>query len=187
VEARNPPVLFNPILNWSPTVDFIVTPTQSHFQLAPNHNTGKIQGPTSSGRVFVLAGCRGKPDEESGAAMVEMRYGHEARLRVESELDVPISEAWYLPTEWGISGVDATSDISTSLILLSTGNQSSLLNLAADDSSIEETDQSLTWLDLSSRTLTATACQGVIIQITERSVNISTQSPLYVISFYAVS
>lgn len=172
MEARYPPVLLSRLPNWSPIIDFAVTNKTGPHDIVPT-KIGGITQVVQPDQIFALTG-RGT---QYGNALSEMRYGHEAHLRVETELDFPIGDAWYLPSELNQPTPEKSYILST-LVLLSVGNQSILLTLAADNSSIEEIQQGRTWLDLSSRTITAAACRGVMTQVTERSVTISAESAL---------
>lgn len=94
------------------------------------------------------------------------------------QLDSAITGAWALP---GLSTTSSRKDqflSSSSLLLLSTGNESLLLMLENHGSGITgvaEVDS--TWLDLTSRTLDASSARGFITQITERYIRMSDKPP----------
>jgi hypothetical protein len=107
-----------------------------------------------------------------------MRFGYEARVRLDIEgINYPVIETWALPLSAPTEGLVMPGMPSSSLFLLSVGDGSILLHLTADLKEIEEISQSSTWLDLRSRTLAASACNGTIVQITERTI-IITAEPL---------
>lgn len=81
---------------------------------------------------------------------------------------------YYLPAEAHRYLVEGTP----MLFLLSIGDRSLLLHLARHYQSIVEIPQSATWIDLSSRTLLAECYDGCTVQITERSIIVSTDAVL---------
>jgi Mono-functional DNA-alkylating methyl methanesulfonate N-term len=176
VEARKPAEFVGVIPNWSPAIDFVATSrNQARTYASPDfsHRIKKRLDLDEPDKVFACTG-RG-----SHGAVSEMRYGHEARIRLEvGPLDVPITETWVLPSGLSSSDGIGTGLPSPLLFLLTIVDQSSLLHLSADSKVIEEVEQSRTWLDLSSRTLVATAYNGLIVQITERSISISREPVL---------
>lgn len=168
-------MLLRRLPNWSPTIDFVIAKKISRYNEGPANHFG-MNGLTQMAKpdqIFALTG-RGIDFDN---ALSEIRYGHEAYLRVESELEVPIDDVWYLPSNWNMPIADH-GRTTTTLMLLSVGNQSILLQSSADDSSIEQIEQSSTWIDLTSRTITATAYLGVTVQVTNSSIIISADSPL---------
>ncbi len=169
--------MIEPILNWSPTIDFVTTAkteSQGHPSQDPSESSKRRRiSREESDRIFACTG-RG-----SHGAISEIRHGHEARLLLDvAGLEVPISETWVLP--FLLPGLDDTASEKPSplLFLLSVGGLSLLLHLTADANVIEEVAQPSTWLDLTSRTLAAAACNGLIVQITERSISISSESAM---------
>jgi hypothetical protein len=168
-----------PITNWSPTIDFVSIPTvPKNFQCfddddAPATKKRKLSTFDRPERIFA---CTGRGTQ---GAISEFRYGYEARLRLDiSGLDVPVTETWALPI--ALTGDEnAASGSPTSLLfLLSLGTQSMLLDLAAEGNVIENVDQASTWLDLDSRTLAATSYNGLVVQITEKSIRAVIGSPM---------
>jgi hypothetical protein len=172
VEARKPAEFVGVVPNWSPAVDFATTVrNQARSCASQNFFYGikKEKFPLDEpDRIFACTG-RG-----SHSAISEIRYGHEARIRLDvGPLDVPITESWVLPSDLLCQDNLGSELPSPLLFLLSIVDQSSLLHLSADSKLIEEVEQSHTWLDLSSRTLVAAAYNGLIVQITERSISVS--------------
>jgi hypothetical protein len=176
VEARESPVLLSRLPNWSPTIDFAVVGMKNEqIQTASNQifNASILDVPTPE-RIFALTG-RGK---QSDQALSEIRHGHEAHLLMEtSGLEGSITEAWYLPSEWNHADYDMV-DVTPNLILLTIGGRSELLLLASNSAEVEALNQSHTLLDLSYPTIVAAAYRGIIIQVTERQILISPESPL---------
>jgi hypothetical protein len=171
------PLLVEPIPNWAPTIDFVTTArTQSPMifpQDSPESSKRRRLVLDDPDRVFACTG-RG-----SHGTISDIRYGYEARIRLDIEgINYPVTETWTLPCTLP-SGTNSPllrcEDSSPLLILLSVGGESILLNLNGDFNEIEEVSQSSTWLDLKSRTLAAAACDGVIVQVTEKSIVVSAE------------
>ena len=169
--------LVEPISNWAPTIDFVTT-ARSQIPVLVSQDSSEsskrrklvLDDPD---RVFVCSG-RG-----SHGAVSEMRYGYEARVRLDIEgINYPVIETWALPLRAPTEGLMMPEMPSSSFFLLSVGDESILLHLTADLKEIEEISQSSTWLDLKSRTLAASAYNGTIVQITERTISISAEPPL---------
>lgn len=166
--------LVEPISNWAPTIDFVTTARTQGPALVPQDS------PESSKRRRLVLGepdrvfaCTGR---ESHGAVSEIRYGYEARVRLDIEgINYPVTESWALPLRAPNLELLSSGMPSSSLFLLSVGDESILLHLTADFKEIEEISQSSTWLDLKSRTLAASAYNGIVVQITERTISISAE------------
>jgi len=173
VAARKWAQLVEPISNWAPTIDFVTTArTQSSAPIPQDSSESKRR------RLFLddpdkVFACTGRG---SHGAVSEIRYGYEARVRLDIEgINYPVIETWVLPLSVPTEGGLMSGMPSSSLFLLSVGDESILLHLTADLKEIEEISQSSTWLDLKSRTLAAGACSRSIVQITERTISISAE------------
>ena len=86
-----------------------------------------------------------------------------------------VIETWAMPLNAQIQGHNMSEMLPSSLFLLAVGDESILLHLTADLREIEEVPLSSTWLDLKSRTLAALAYNGIVVQITEKSISISAE------------
>jgi hypothetical protein len=174
VAAKKWAQLVEPISNWAPMIDFVTTARTKSPPLvsqdsseSPKRRKLILDDPD---RVFACTG-RG-----SHGAVSEIRYGYEARVRLDIEgIDYPIAETWAMPLRMSYQESSVSEMPSPLLFLLSVGDESILLHLTADLREIEEISQSSTWLDLKSRTLAALAYNGIVVQITERTISISTE------------
>ncbi|KAI9736042.1 MAG: hypothetical protein M1818_006218 [Claussenomyces sp. TS43310] len=165
IYAKSPAGLVGPIPNYSPILDFITVSQKDPSEEHVSSSHGPLVQPD---RIFACTG-RGI----NGAA-TELRYGHEARLRLAiSEIETPILGTWPLPYYPPADAHRYLAEGMPMLFLLSVGDQSLLLHLAQSYKSITHISQTSTWLDLSSRTLVAECYDGCTIQITERSIVIS--------------
>jgi hypothetical protein len=121
-------------------------------------------------RVFACTG------QGSHGAVSEIRCGYEARVRLDIEgINYPVAETWAMPLKTQYQENLESEIPSPILFLLSVGDESILLHLTADLREIEEVSQSSTWLDLNSRTLAALAYNGIVVQITEKTISISAE------------
>jgi hypothetical protein len=114
--------------------------------------------PPNPDRIFVCAG------KGVNGAIVELRYGLEAKLALSVEYPTHILEAWTL-----CPSSDSPGTIDDSLFLLSLGDRSAVLRLSADAKEIND-DEENTKFDLRYRTITASMCQSCTIQVTEQSI-----------------
>jgi hypothetical protein len=174
VAARKWAQLVEPISNWAPTIDFVTTArTQSSVPVPQDSSESSKRRRLVLDDPDKVFACTGRG---SHGAVQEIRYGYEARVRLDIEgINYPVIETWVLPLRVPTEGVLMSGMPSSSLFLLSVGDESILLHLTADLKEIEEISQSSTWLDLKSRTLAAGACNGSIVQITERTISISAE------------
>ena len=160
VRARKAPVFMESIQNWSPAQDLVTTSSNQDREtiesdVAPR-NRDSLPRPD---RIFA---CVGKG---SKGAITEFRYGLEARLGLETELDIPILDVCVLPPS-----LCSVEDDSASLFLLSLVDRSVLLHLSSDAMEIKELDQGSTLLDLRHRTIVTDLHGSDTIQVTEHSV-----------------
>jgi hypothetical protein len=109
-------------------------------------------------RIFACAG------KGVNGAIVELRYGLEAKLALSVEYPAHILEAWaFSPT------YESPESADESLFLLSLGDRSAVLRLSADAKDISD-DENNTMFELRYRTVTAGICQGYMTQVTEQSI-----------------
>ncbi|CAJ2514245.1 Uu.00g023640.m01.CDS01 [Anthostomella pinea] len=146
------------IPNWSPTVDFVVTPgpfTGANEELTRSRgSTSSTRKVTRPDRVFACSG-RG-----TSGAIIELRYGIEAKIGLDLTYISPIKQCWALPTCY-----DDTLDDGF-FMLLGLPDSSAILHVSQDLSDVSERAQSAVKLDLSSATLAAYEGDGIVVQIT---------------------
>ncbi|KAK0102889.1 hypothetical protein ONS96_005517 [Cadophora gregata f. sp. sojae] len=161
LQARQHPVLTEPLPNWSPAHDFVTTHRPRSSELVTNGATGKqdVELIPQPDRVFV---CVGKG---SGGGIAELRHGYEASIGLEVDYDNTIMSAWAL---WPTLNVFTEAD--PYLFLLSTGDRSAVLQLSGDAAEIVELEEEATRLDLVHRTITAVTHGQYIIQVTEKTI-----------------
>lgn len=162
-QARQSPEYVQCIPNWAPSIDFIaaaVKPPETRASKcsSPNADTGSVRD-----RLFAGAG-RGYMH----GAVTELRFGLQARMGATLELeDCGILRLWTLPDVTG-TGL---------YLLLAYSLQSSLLHVSVDASVVTDAQDESTGLDFGSSTLTAGATpEGLVLQVTERSIRVSTIS-----------
>ena len=126
--------------------------------------------------VEKIFGCTGRGPY---GTISELNRGIEAEIWMElDELDSVITGVWVLPRKPKTCLYKEQLISSTSLLLLTIGNESLLLMLENHGSGITgvaEVDS--TWLDLNSRTLDASYARGFVTQITERYIRLSDKTP----------
>lgn len=182
ITAREHPQLLEPVYNWSPTSDFVVIPTSTGGTRSrrkadglkngdPKGKSSKSNGSSSievqppahedgflwPDRIFA---CSGKGRNGS---IAEIRYGLESRHGLVIEYEGYIKQSWVLPD----------TDENGLFFVLSLVEQSALLHLSSDYTSVPEVEQTETWLDLSSSTILVEQSGEFIVQVTEAGINIS--------------
>ena len=160
-EARQFPEYVQCIPNWAPSMDFInaaVVPpdTLASKDSSPNADMGPLRE-----RLFAGAGR----DCKHGA-VAELRFGFQARMGTTIDLeDSGTLRIWTLPD---ITGTGLYFLIARSL-------HSLMLHLSADTSTVTGEHDESTGLDFGSSTLAAGATpEGLILQVTERSIRVTT-------------
>lgn len=160
VEGRATPLLKQPIDNWTPAQDLVIAPVHKEKQ----HSEGQqphigIYGLPTPDRVFSCVGKGAK------GAIVEFRYGLEARIGLLLDYELPIIEAWAIP-----SSICDVGDGDASLFLLAFVESSVVICLSGDESSVEALNNDATMLDTRYRTISLYT-QGVLtVQVTEHSI-----------------
>ena len=153
------------IHNWSPVMDFITT--TDHRQVETQSKALKQRERSAEDRNMVpnpdrIFACTGKG---SKGTIMELRYGLEARIGLETEYHSPIIRAWVLDTT-----LVSFRDEGGSLFLLSLGARSSLLHLSSTADDIIEVEPSSSPFDLRYGTITTSMHESCVVQVTTHSV-----------------
>ena len=156
IKARESPVFFQSIQNWSPVHDLVTT---SRNQDHDRPVKAQISALLEQDKIYA---CVGK---ESNGAIVEFRHGFEAHIGLEMEFHTQIMDLWTLPPD-----ANSFENEDGPLFLLSLPHCSALLQLSMDASGVQELEQHRTKFDLRYRTLAAGVFGTRKIQVTERSV-----------------
>lgn len=162
--------------NWSPVVDLTTTYEPSAWQMEPTDKEkatrqaavgNTIRRPD---RIFTASG-RGMK-----GSVTELRWGIQARIGLEMDLDEPIRNSWMFPIE--ISGQLGF------YTLLSMPHSSAVLHISGDLTQADALTSESVAFDTTSRTLCAIKNQaGLIVQVTENSTTIVTPLQRYVSHF----
>jgi hypothetical protein len=151
--------------------DFVTIPGKQTLPAPEQPPLSKASHETSW-NVDKILGCTGRGPY---GTVSELNRGIEAEIWMElDELDSVITGAWALPKKPIASSHKGEFIGSSSLLLLTTGNESQLLMLENGGSGITEAAEvDPTWLDLTSRTLDASYARGFFTQISERCIRLS--------------
>ncbi|KAK6211803.1 hypothetical protein LQW54_005663 [Pestalotiopsis sp. IQ-011] len=157
-EPRKPPGHIGTIPNWSPTID--ITATKPMASLAPDNrrqrSRGNLDGESCSKNDQLFA-CAGRGQTGS---IAEFRYGFEARVGFDLDLEDPVQQCWTLRGP-------ASSPNSELCLLLAYPDRSIIYMVDIDSLAVTETGPDEVPYDLSSTTLAAVEAQdGTIIQVT---------------------
>ncbi|KAK6579898.1 hypothetical protein PZA11_007606 [Diplocarpon coronariae] len=160
LQARQLPVLMEPIQNWSPAHDFVTTYNPQAQKTSSNANGDGLRYLVPKpDRIFACVGKGAK------GGISELRRGYEANIGLHSDYGALIMHAWPLSPK-PHSCVEPVPYI----FILSVGDRSGVLQMPADGSDIGELEESETQLDLNHRTIVAATDRQFIIQVTERSI-----------------
>ncbi|KAL2061712.1 hypothetical protein VTL71DRAFT_7090 [Oculimacula yallundae] len=168
LQARKKPVLTEPIPNWSPAHDFVTTYKSQPLNTVSNgisHRQDIESIVPKPDRIFA---CVGKGP---GGGVSELRHGYEANIGLEVDYESAIMDAWALSPSCGMA-----NGIEPHLFLLSVGDHTAALQLAGDANEIVELEEDATVLDLDHRTILAVAYEQYIIQVTEKSIVVTTNT-----------
>ncbi|PVH85978.1 hypothetical protein DL98DRAFT_650482 [Cadophora sp. DSE1049] len=173
LQARQHPVLTEPIPNWSPAHDFVTTyrPRSSELVTHGASTRQDLDLIPKPDRIFV---CVGKG---SRGGITELRHGYEANIGLEVDYDSTIMSAWALSP-----ALDIFAEADPYVFLLSMGDRSAVLQLSGDAAEIVELEEDATRLDLAHRTITAVTHGQYIIQVTEKAIVVTdnnTNSRMY--------
>ncbi|KAH7383734.1 mono-functional DNA-alkylating methyl methanesulfonate N-term-domain-containing protein [Cadophora sp. MPI-SDFR-AT-0126] len=169
LQARQHPVLTEPIPNWSPAHDFVTTyrPPSSELTTHGAVTSQDLDLIPNPDRIFVSVG------KGSRGGIAELRYGYEANIGLEADYDSTIICAWALSPD-----LDSFTETAPYLFLLSMGDRSAVLQLSGDAAEIVELEEDATRLDLVHRTITAVAHGRYMIQVTEKTI-VATDNDAY--------
>ncbi|KAK2626316.1 hypothetical protein QTJ16_004578 [Diplocarpon rosae] len=160
LQARQFPVLMEPIQNWSPAHDFVTTYNFEARETGSNANGNGLRYLVPKpDRIFACVGKGAK------GGISELRRGYEANIGLHSDYGTPIMHAWPLSPR-PHSSVEPIPYI----FILSVGDRSGVLQMPADGSDIGELEENETTLDLNHRTIVAATDRQLVIQVTERSI-----------------
>ncbi|KAJ2981688.1 hypothetical protein NUW58_g6626 [Xylaria curta] len=163
IHARENVKLIDPLPNWSPTLDLVPTrdvqkpkkPKKSPKKLAKKRSFGdeSKRNMRTPERIFACSG-RGV-----SGALVEMRYGIQAKIGLDLSYTSSIKKCWAIPS------FDSTPDAGFSM-LLGLPEHSALLHISHDLSEVSERSQDTVDFDLLSTTLAVHISRDIVIQIT---------------------
>ncbi|KAJ3567767.1 hypothetical protein NPX13_g6655 [Xylaria arbuscula] len=160
IEARRNPKLIGQLPNWSPTVDMaLVNSTtkpsrRDHKKLSKQPSTSRGIGDiTAPERVFACSG------RDRSSAIVELRYGVEAKIGLDLLYTSPIKKCWPIPS------LDPTTEEGF-FMLLALPENSAVLHISHDLSKVSEKDHSQVMFDLLSTTLAVHLSRDTVIQVT---------------------
>ncbi|KAI1422290.1 mono-functional DNA-alkylating methyl methanesulfonate N-term-domain-containing protein [Xylaria sp. FL1777] len=160
VEARRKPKRIVQLPNWSPTVDLVLTNNASRHSKPDHKKPSKRQSAEKAashmlapGRIFACSG------RDASGAIVELRYGIQAKIGLDLLYTSPIKKCWAIPS---FNGAPEEGFF----MLLALPENSAVLHISQDLSEVSEKDQSSIGFDLLSTTLAVHVSRDVIIQIT---------------------
>lgn len=170
-EARQAPNHIGTIPNWSPTVDIISTkPIQVSQSDGRRHRSHNIQNGESCLRQDQLFACAGRGQTGS---IAEFKYGYEARVGFDFDLEDPVKQCWTLRSPAG-------SPDSELCLLLAYPDRSTIVLIDTDTLAATFKTQDEVPYDLHSTTLAAAELDdGTIIQITTDFVTIVDPSDVH--------
>lgn len=157
-EPRKPPGHIGTIPNWSPTIDITATKPIAGFASdnRRQRSRGILDGESCSQNDQLFA-CAGRGQTGS---IAEFRYGFEARVGFDLDLEDPVQQCWTLRGP-------ASSPNSELCLLLAYPDRSIIYMVDIDSLAVTEKGPDEVPYDLSSTTLAAVEAQdGTIIQVT---------------------
>ncbi|TGJ87425.1 hypothetical protein E0Z10_g1393 [Xylaria hypoxylon] len=165
--------LIGPLPNWSPTVDLVLTKDASrHSKLDQRKHSKQSSAETTPnhmlapGRIFACSG------RDSSGAIVELRYGIQAKIGLDLLYPSAIKRCWAIPSFDGIPEEGFS-------MLLALPDNSALLHISHDLSEVSEKVQSAVEFDLLSTTLAVHVSKDIVIQITTMHATIVSPTSCY--------
>ncbi|KAK5624913.1 hypothetical protein RRF57_000629 [Xylaria bambusicola] len=152
LEARRNPKRIGQLPNWSPTVDMVLT-QHKKFSNRPSLSEKGASSVSASGRIFACSG------RDRSGAIVELRYGIQAKIGLDLLYTSPIKRCWAVPN------LDSTAQ-GGFFMLLALPENSAILHISQDLSEVSEKDQGEVMFDLLSTTLAVRVSKGTVIQVT---------------------
>ncbi|KAI1127182.1 mono-functional DNA-alkylating methyl methanesulfonate N-term-domain-containing protein [Nemania abortiva] len=174
VEARKNPKQIGQLPNWSPTTDLVLTKGASTHSKSDGKKSSKRSLLPKKTRSRMLApervfACSGR---ELSGAIVELRYGIQAKIGLDLLYTSPIKRCWAIPSFDDTLGGGF-------FMLLALPETSALLHISHDLSDVTEKSQNEVKFDLLSPTLAVYVSKGVIIQITTMHATITSLTSCY--------
>ncbi|KAI0469430.1 hypothetical protein F4859DRAFT_131092 [Xylaria cf. heliscus] len=148
--------------NWSPTVDLALKTHGSERYKSDHKKLSKRPLPAEKPQGHLLAPenifvCSGR--DKSGA-IVELRYGIQAKIGLDLLYPSPIKRCWAIPS------FDGAPEEAGFLMLLALSENSALLHISQDLSEVSEKAQEAVDFDLLSTTLAVYVSEDFVVQIT---------------------
>ncbi|KAI2625199.1 hypothetical protein GGS21DRAFT_312261 [Xylaria nigripes] len=166
VQARQNPKRIGLLPNWSPTVDLVLMKESSndsqsvHALSQQPPSVEKKQGHmVAPERIFASSG------RDVFGAIVELRYGIQAKIGLDLSYSTPIKRCWAIPNFEG-------NQEAGFFMLLALPENSALLHISHDLSEVSERGQDLMAFDLLSTTLAVYITRDIVIQVTSSTVTI---------------
>ncbi|KAI1734358.1 hypothetical protein F4680DRAFT_453995 [Xylaria scruposa] len=174
VHPRGHPQRFGSLPNWSPMVDMVLTKdasgsTQSDYKrlLKRPSSAEKQQSQlVPPEKIYVCSG------RDKSGAIVEMRYGIEAKIGLDLLYSSPIKKCWAIPSFEGKPEAGF-------FMLLALPETSALLHISHNLSEVSEKDQRTVNFDLLSTTLAVHVSKDLVIQITTAHATIMSPTSCY--------
>ncbi|KAI1748199.1 hypothetical protein F4782DRAFT_381781 [Xylaria castorea] len=174
VHPRGNPQRFGSLPNWSPMVDLVLTKdargySQSDYKKLPKRS---LQAEKSQShmlapeKIFVCSG------RDKSGAIVELRYGIQAKIGLDLLYSSPIKKCWVIPS------FDGTPEAGF-FILLALPENSALLHISHNLSEVSEKDQRTVNFDLLSTTLAVHVSKDLVIQITAAHATVLSPTSCY--------
>lgn len=147
--------------NWSPTTDLVLISDTSRHSKPDHKKLSKQSSLTEKTQNYILApdrvfACSGRG---LSGAIVELRYGIQAKIGLDLSYPSPIKRCWVVPS------FDSESEAGF-LMLLALPQSSALLHISHDLSEVVERVQNEVKFDLLSTTLAVHISKDTVIQIT---------------------
>ncbi|KAI0198950.1 mono-functional DNA-alkylating methyl methanesulfonate N-term-domain-containing protein [Astrocystis sublimbata] len=165
VNPRETPKRVGSLPSWSPTVDLVLATDRKQLsrQSASKKAHDHMLEPD---RMFASSG------RDTHGAIVEVRYGIQAKIGLDLQYPSRIKECWVIPS------FDSTPEAGFQ-ILLALPESSALLHISHDLTEVSEQAQESVDFDLLSTTLACHISPDLMIQITTERATIRTSSSCY--------
>lgn len=167
MEARRNPKPVGKLPNWAPTADITLANDVSRLSRRQHKKLSKWPSSVDRGadnintpkRIFACSG------RDRSGAIVELRYGIEAKIGLDLIYTSPIKRCWVVPN------LDTATEEGF-LLLLALPQSSAILHILQDLSEVSEKDQDQTMFDLLSTTLAVHVSGNTVIQVTSTQATI---------------
>ncbi|KAI1201399.1 hypothetical protein F5X97DRAFT_290412 [Nemania serpens] len=174
VVARKVPKRIGSLPNWSPTTDLVLISDTSRHSKPDHKKLSKQSSLTEKTQNYILApdrvfACSGRG---LSGAIVELRYGIQAKIGLDLSYPSPIKRCWVVPS------FDSESEAGF-LMLLALPQSSALLHISHDLSEVVERVQNEVKFDLLSTTLAVHISKDTVIQITTAEATIVSPTSCY--------